>query len=140
MLMVPSTFNLRSGPRASQPDLPSQNVADLAQLSSRGVGEPVHFGGITHSAGKRTILVSARILDRGLVLLFYFAGGSNLAKMPVHKLLYVRHTVEFQQLHVLFHPPVQRHAHLPRTGVDLGIVDRIEHQPIMVSAWRVLLS
>jgi multidrug efflux pump subunit AcrB len=70
-----------------------------------------------------TILVSARILDSGLVLLFYFAGGSNLAKMPVHKLLYVRHTVEFQQLHVLFHPPVQRHAHLPRTGVDLGIVD-----------------
>ncbi len=40
----------------------------------------------------RIILVSARILDRGFVLFFYFARGSNLAKMPVHKLLYVRHT------------------------------------------------
>ncbi len=37
--------------------------------------------------------------------------------------LYVRHTVVFQQLHVLFHPPVQRHAHLPGTGVDLRIID-----------------
>src|SRR5260370_18609995 len=66
------------------------------------------------------ILVSARILARGAVLFFYFAGGSNLAKMPVHKLLGVRHAVVFQQLHVLFHPPVQRHANLPGTGVDLG--------------------
>src|SRR5216683_5577378 len=71
----------------------------------------------------RIVLISTRILDRGFVLFFYFTGGSNLAKMPVHKLLYVWHTVEFQQLQVLFHPPVQRHAHLPGTGVDLGIVD-----------------
>ena len=69
------------------------------------------------------ILVSARILDRGGVLFFYFAGGSNLAKMPVHELLCVRHAVIFQQLHVLFHPPVQRHAHLPGPGIDLRIVD-----------------
>src|ERR1700693_2944162 len=36
-----------------------------------------------------------------------FRRGLDLAKMPVHKLLYVRHAVEFQQLHVLFDPPVQ---------------------------------
>src|SRR5258708_356284 len=52
-----------------------------------------------------------------------FRRGFDLAKMPVHKLLYVRHAVELQQLHVLFDPPVQRHAHLPGTGVDLLIID-----------------
>lgn len=43
----------------------------------------------------RIILVSARVLDRGVVLFVYFVGGSNLAKMPVHKLLHERHAVEF---------------------------------------------
>jgi hypothetical protein len=60
----------------------------------------------TPSPVSSIILISARILGRGFALLLYFAGGSNLAKMPVHKLLDVRHTVEFQQLHVLFNPPV----------------------------------
>jgi hypothetical protein len=44
----------------------------------------------------RMILVLARILARNGVLFFYFAGGSNLAKMPVHKLLGVRHTIVLQ--------------------------------------------
>src|SRR5260370_36731817 len=107
-------------------------IVRLASMAYRSFGEEVEASnsptlrGFTLSGRhqlSRIILVSARILDWGVVLFFYFAGGSNLAKMPVHKLLYVRHTVKFQQLHVLFHPPVQRHAHLPGTGVDLRVVD-----------------
>src|SRR5215467_9962105 len=44
-----------------------------------------------------------------------------LAPLSVHQFLDKFHTLEIEKLCILFLPPVERHADLPRTREDLGI-------------------
>ena len=45
-----------------------------------------------------------------------------LAERLVQQVFRERLTLEFQQLHVLFHPPVERERDLPRPAVDIWIL------------------
>ena len=44
--------------------------------------------------------------------------------MPVHELFRELDALVFHQLGVLLELSIERHAHLPRPGEDLGILDR----------------
>src|ERR1700722_14539888 len=47
-----------------------------------------------------------------------------LAKISVHELLDEFVAAELKELHVRFHPAIQRHGDAPRLGKDLGVLDR----------------